>query len=507
MDRKNALAAIVLNMLAIIFPASIKSQVSNTLQTESPQDYFDRETQSEWLGQATAGIFAVTVSGDTVACSGSRKMLLPASTMKAITTGAALHRLGAGYRFETKIGYSGRISGGTLHGDLYIIGGGDPVLGSRNRIAEPVERTFGKWRAMLSEAGISRIEGRSSGDDRFFGRAAEADSWQWNDIGTYYGAGVSGLSFNENMQNINVTPGDTPGSPLKISIGYPQLPWMEYRFPCTTGEAGTGNTLYLFTSPFAPVGEMRGTLALDRKTKTEQVANKFPAYTCAWHFMKYLESCGITCSDGAADLGHVFGIPENETVSPDSLTVIGSTFSPSLAAIVSETNRESNNTYAETLMRVLGKECRGNDSPDSSAAALKEILAGLGTYTGKGLNIADGSGLSRQDSASPEFMCGFLKAMMDSPESGTYIESFPRPGEAGTLLYSMREYPSGIKARVRMKSGSMTGVRCYCGYVAPTAGGRGDIIIFSIMINNYFGQQSRLQRFLDRMIYLMATEN
>ena len=104
-------------------------------------------------------------------------------------------------------------------------------------------------------------------------------------------------------------------------------------------------------------------------------------------------------------------------------------------------------------------------------------------------------------------MCGFLKAMMDSPESGTYIESFPRPGEAGTLLYSMREYPSGIKARVRMKSGSMTGVRCYCGYVAPTAGGRGDIIIFSIMINNYFGQQSRLQRFLDRMIYLMATEN
>ena len=504
MDKTDIRTAIIACAFAVVFPTSINSQNPGPLQTESPQMYFERTTKEEWMEHATAAVLAVTAAGDTVACSKSMKMLLPASTMKAITTGAALHSLGEDYRFETRLGYSGRISGGTLYGDLYIIGGGDPVLGSRNHIAEPVERTFGKWKAMLAEAGISRIDGRIIGDDRFFDRVAEADSWQWNDIGTYYGAGTSGLSFNENMQNINVTPGDAPGKPLKISIGYPALPWMEYRFQCTTGKAGTGNSLYMFTSPFAPTGEMRGTFAIDRKTKTEQVANKFPAYTCAWHFMKYLAGCGISCSKGAADLGTVFGIPENERIPEDSIRVIGSTFSPELAEIVSETNHESNNEYAETLFRTLGKEYCGKGCQDSAFVAVTGILEELGLDTGQGLNIADGSGLSRQNSISPEFMCGFLKAMMDSPSFGTYAESLPQPGSTGTLLYIMRKYPSDVKSRILMKSGSMTGVRCYCGYIIPTEGCRDDTIVFSIMVNNYFGPQARLQEFLDRMIYLLA---
>ena len=505
MDKTNILTAVIASVFAISAAAGPRG--TNIPQAESPQEYFERTMHEEWMESASAGILAVTVSGDTVACYGSRKMLLPASTMKAITTGTALHSLGSGYRFETGIGYSGRISGGTLYGDLYIIGGGDPVLGSRNHIAEPAEKTFGKWKAMLSGAGIRRIEGRIIGDDRFFVRVAEADSWQWNDIGTYYGAGVSGLSFNENMQNINVTPGEAPGKPLKISIGYPELPWMEYKFTCSTGKAGTGNTLYMFTSPFAPRGEMRGTFAIDRNTKTEQVANKFPAYTCAWHFMRYLEACGIPCSKGAADLGDVFGIPEGEAVPSDSLKAIGSTLSPALSAIATETNHESNNTYAETLFRTLGKEYCGDGSPLSGPSAVKGILEELGLDTGKGLNIADGSGLSRQNSVSPEFMCSFLEAMMDSREFGTFAESLPQPGGTGTLIYCMRKYPSDIKARIRMKSGSMTGVRCYCGYLIPTEGSRDETIVFSIMVNNYFGPQASLQEFLDRMIYLMAMEN
>ena len=491
----------------MIFPYAATAQTHSLLPAESPQEYFTEETESEWLGQASACMLAVKMSGDTVVCAGSRKMLIPASTMKTITTGLALHSLGADYRFETRLGYSGRISGGTLYGDLYIIGGGDPTLGSRNHIAEPLDRTFSAWRAMLSKAGIRKIEGRIIGDDRFFDRIAEIDSWQWNDIGTYYGAGVSGLSFNENMQNINVTPGEAPGTPVKVRTGYPEMPWMEYTFSCTTGEAGTGNSLYMFTSPFSPVGEMRGTFAIDRKTKTEQVANKFPAYTCAWHFMKYLAGCGISCSKGAADLGTVFGVPENERAPEDSLRIIGSTFSPELAGIVSETNHESNNMYAETLFKTLGKEYCGTGTYESALTAVEGLLKELGTGIPEGSHITDGSGLSRQNSISPEFMCGFLKAMMDSPAFGTYAESLPAPGSPGTLIYCMREYPSDVKARIRMKSGSMTGVRCYCGYIIPTEGSRDDTIVFSIMVNNYFGSPSRLQSFLDRTIYLMATVN
>ena len=503
MDKTDIRTAIIACAFAVVFPTSINSQNPGPLQTESPQMYFERTTKEEWMEHATAAVLAVTAAGDTVACSESMKMLLPASTMKAITTGAALHSLGEDYRFETRLGYSGRISGGTLYGDLYIIGGGDPVLGSRNHIAEPVERTFGKWKAMLAEAGISRIDGRIIGDDRFFDRVAEADSWQWNDIGTYYGAGTSGLSFNENMQNINVTPGDAPGKPLKISIGYPALPWMEYRFQCTTGKAGTGNSLYMFTSPFAPTGEMRGTFAIDRKTKTEQVANKFPAYTCAWHFMKYLAGCGISCSKGAADLGTVFGIPENERIPEDSIRVIGSTFSPELAEIVSETNHESNNVYAETLFRTLGKEYCGSGCYDSSYVAVRGLLEETGV-TGHKTIIRDGSGLSRENLLSADFLCDLLMKMTLSPSFEDFFNSLPRPGGIGTLEYEMQSVPFSIKDRIRMKSGSMGGVRCLSGYIIPETGAREDMIIFSLLVNGYTVPLYRIQRALDSIILSLA---
>lgn len=499
-------SAIIIQVLAV-FPAIWgTAQEHDQSSGISPQDYFTRNTEMEWLGSASAAVFAVKVSGDTVACSGSRKMLIPASTLKTVTTGLALHSLGPDYRFETGIGYTGTISDGVLRGDLYILGGGDPVLGSRNRIAEPVENVFGAWLGMLSEAGIVRIDGNIIGDDRFFDRIAEIDSWQWNDIGTYYGTGVCGLSFNENMQNINVTPGDAPGRPLTVKTGYPELPWMNYRFSCTTGKPGTGNTLYLFTSSFAPEGEMRGTYAIDRKTRTEQVSNKFPAYTCAWHFRKYLSECGVECTGKAADLGPVFGI-EGHMAPQDGITAIGKTFSPELSAIAGETNHESNNLYAETLFKTLGKEYCGKGDYDSAREAVGSLLEEIGVCPSDGSHIVDGSGLSRLNGISPEFMCGFLKAMMDSPAFGTYVESLPQPGGPGTLLYNMREYPSAVKARIRMKSGSMTGVKCYCGYIIPTEGSRDDTIVFSIMVNNYFGPSSRLQKFLDRMIYLMAERN
>ena len=307
---------------------------------------------------------------------------------------------------------------------------------------DPESETSRKLRdikAVLDEAGIRSIDGHIVGDSRFFDSTAEIDSWQWNDIGTYYGTGTSGLSFNENMQNINVTPGSAPGKPLKISIGYPDLPWMRYTFSCTTGEAGTGNTLYLFTSPFSTEGEMRGSFAIDRKTKTEQVSNKFPAYTCAWHFSRYLSGCGISCSGGAADLGRVFGLAPGRAVVQDSLTIIGTTYSPELSSIASETNHESNNMFAETLFKTIGREYCGEGTYDAALEASEGLLKELGAGT-EGLHQADGSGLSRQDSFSPEFMCGFLAAMMDSPSFSCFAESLPQPGK-GTLIFLLGKYP------------------------------------------------------------------
>ncbi len=490
------------------------------------QEYIEAAADGTVLGNAGFGMLAVTSGGDTLAAYDFKRAMVPASNMKLITTGAALHRLGADYRYKTGIGYSGTVKDGILHGDLYIIGGGDPTIASRDSIAVPVEQTFRQWRQFIADAGIKRIEGHIVGDDRFFDRVMEEDSWLWNDLGTYYGTGVSGLSFYENVQDFNVAPGAVPGEAVKVSPGYPEAPWMEYRYSCTTGAPGTGNKLYYYTSSLAPVGEMRGTFASDRAPKTEEGSNKFPAYTCAWHFMEYLRGCGVECSEGAADLGDTFGQPKGMVCPADSITIIGSTVSPALKRIAFETNYESNNFFAETIFKTLGREYSGKGSYETGRQAVKSILYDLGVKC-SGVKIQDGSGLSRQNYISPEFFCTFLNAMLGSPAASDYLMTMPSPGSNGTMSYLMSRYASETRSRILIKSGSMDGVLCYSGYILPpgvtsaevlscmtgqnpafgtdASLGRNDIIIFSIMTNNCTSSPYRVRQILEKILYLLTT--
>ena len=139
----------------------------------------------EPLRSALVGVLAVRADGDTLVCINHRERLVPASNMKLLTTGLALHRLGADYRFPTKFGYTGTIEDGTLKGDLYIIGGGDPTTGARTESAAALTKTFGEWAAILAEAGITRIEGRVLGDPRLFGDPTPQNlGWTFDDLGT-----------------------------------------------------------------------------------------------------------------------------------------------------------------------------------------------------------------------------------------------------------------------------------------------------------------------------------
>ncbi|MCM1176997.1 MAG: D-alanyl-D-alanine carboxypeptidase [Clostridium sp.] len=472
----------------------------------------DIESCNSFKG-ASVGILAVSADGDTLLSRNCSRLLVPASNMKAITTGLALHSLGSSFRYGTRIGYSGHISDGRLNGDLYIIGGGDPTLFSPNSIAKPRDMVFQEWCQMLAEAGIREIDGYIIGDGRVFPGMAEQESWQLNDSGTYYGTGVSGLSFYENVQSFRVAPGEKPGDPVHISPVFPEAPWMKYIYSCTTGDKGTGNTLYFYTTGLAPVGEMRGTFAIDRKPRTEEAANKFPEYTCAYYFTGYLKNKGIPCCKGPADLGTVFSPAAMsctgstwKPVPQEELKVIGSTMSPPLARIVQVTNRDSNNLYAEALMKTLGMVHNGNGTYSSAYMAAEETLKLLGLNPA-GAKIRDGSGLSRENLVSPEFFCSFLAAMMDSPSADDYIGSFPYPGGEGTLKSIMKSTPDLDKARIRMKSGSMGGTRCFCGYILPRSGAREDTIIFSVMVNNYNVPLSRIQARLDQLIALLAACN
>lgn len=449
---------------------------------------------------ASVSMLAVTGDGDTLLCHDSGRLLIPASNMKLVSTALAMHSLGPDYRYGTGIGYSGTIEDGTLRGDLYIIGGGDPTIGSDNPIATPLDTLFGEWMGMISDTGISHIEGNIVGDGRFFSGMDGHPTWEVCDAGTYYGTGTSGLSFYENVQDFNVSAGEKPGDPVNIEPGYPETPWMEFIYSCTTGKPGTGNSLYFYPDSFYPCGEMRGSFAVDRQPRTEHAANRFPEYTLAWYFWRFLADNGIESEEGPADTGPVFGIC---AMPQDSLKIIGSTFSAPLSDIIAETNRKSNNLYAETLMKTLGKEYCGSGCYDSSYVAVRGLLEETGV-TGHKTIIRDGSGLSRENLLSADFLCDLLMKMTLSPSFEDFFNSLPRPGGIGTLEYEMQSVPFSIKDRIRMKSGSMGGVRCLSGYIIPETGAREDMIIFSLLVNGYTVPLYRIQRALDSIILSLA---
>lgn len=494
---KNISAIIATALLAIASTGVIYAQETETIQQKA-----EAIANGDVFGQAVIGICARTGAGQTIIDIDADNMLLPASNMKLISTGAALHALGGDYRYKTSIGYDGNIIEGVLIGDLYIIGGGDPTIASKDSIAAPVQNTFARWERIIRDAGISEIDGRvigTSGD--FFSGMTEEATWLWNDIGTYYGAGATGLMFYENMQSFEVSAGAEPGADINIAPSYPEVPWMEFRYECSTGKAGTGDQLYMYTSDLAPVAEVRGTFAVDRKPKRVDCSNKFPELTCSHNFKKWLEEHGISCSQEASDT-RLNRIPE-----PENITIIGSTESPTLRRIAFETNHASNNLYAETLFRTLGKELKAEGSYDSSYVAVRNILKDIGVDLSRGQKIQDGSGLSRQNLISPDFFCRYLEAIMGSPCFEDFVESLPSPGGTGTLASNMKNYPAEDKARIKVKSGSMSGVRCYSGYIIPREGCKEETIIFSIMVNNCTAPTWKVRPLMDKIMGMLAEMN
>ncbi len=469
-------------------------------------------SRNDLLKSSVFGVLAMTEGGDTLASWNSGMRMIPASTMKLVTTGMAIHRLGPDFKYITRIAYGGAVKDGVLDGDLYIVGGGDPTIASKDSIAVSRDRLFAQWKSFLDKAGIKTVNGHVIGDGRYFDGPLEKDTWSYQDIGTAYGAGLNGLSFYENAQDFKVSAGTSVGSPVNVSVSYPDLPWMKYEYSGKTSPAGTGDELYLFNSEFLPYAEVRGSFAIDRKPKTEEFSNRFGSYTCAHYFCEYLKSVGVIVSKGPADvrLGRIRSDLSSVEYGPyaqrvDDLTILGQTYSPSLKSIARATNLKSDNFYAETLFRTLGRRLHHSASYDSSYVAVGEVLKSLGV-SADDVRIVDGSGLARHNYVSPSFFVRFLSAMMDSPSFGDYIQTIGQPG--GRHYESrLRDAPASIKSRVHLKSGSMNGVRCFSGYIEPSAGSKSDTVIFSIMTNNALVPASRIDPIIDRIIALLAADN
>lgn len=505
---------------------------------------------------AQVGICIRTLSGKVLREENAGLNFIPASNLKIVTAGAALKRLGADFRFETAVAYSGSVgTDGVLHGDLYIIGGGDPTLGSQAALAMPKDSLFSRWERAVRGAGIRSIAGSIIADSRRMPTEVNG-SWMYEDLGTYYGATCSALMFNENCLEITVAPGTGAGDEVIIcseNAGkirsadsgrkqmLPNRPWMKIMNNCTTGPEGSGDKSYLLVSEFAAVGHLVGSYAVDRRAKTISYNDPFADFSCAYEFASFLSSNGIPCTavtstsachptaifhntessahekcpgtydnhDRKQSLGfETFDTSGSLTYSghftpQDSLTTITTTLSPRLSEIIRETLRVSNNLYAETLLRAL----RPGGSTDDALKSEMSIIENMGVSTSR-VRIEDGSGLSRKNSVSPGFLVSFLTAMSRQSCFGTYLRSFNNPGPDEHIFSTSA---LGIRRRIRLKSGSMGGVLCYCGYILPQSNAispagtsketsTGETIAFSIMINDSIQSTTRLRNYIESVL-------
>jgi D-alanyl-D-alanine carboxypeptidase/D-alanyl-D-alanine-endopeptidase (penicillin-binding protein 4) len=186
---------------------------------------------------------------------------------------------------------------------------------------------------------------------------------------------------------------------------------------------------------------------------------------------------------------------------PAEATVRYRQSSPPVAEIVRQTNKESDNFYAETLVRHLGLvQATGSHVPGTHAAgmaALHGALGHLGWEPGR-YHMSDGSGLSRYDAVTPAQMTGLLLAAARMPQASRFLSSLPVAGVDGTLATRMR----GTRAQgvVLAKTGTMSGVSSLCGYVLLPGK---EPVAFTLMVNGFVGSAKPVQDLQDAVMDAM----
>jgi D-alanyl-D-alanine carboxypeptidase/D-alanyl-D-alanine-endopeptidase (penicillin-binding protein 4) len=428
-------------------------------------------------------------SGETVYERNGRRLMMPASNMKIVTLAAAADRLGWDYTYETQVFTSGPIEAGTLRGDLVVVGSGDPSLMSADANA-----LFGQWAEALTHAGVRAITGRVIGDDDRFEDNGLGFGWSWDDLPDDYAAGVSALQLNENAVRVAIAPGPAAGDSAGISIS-PTGSGLAVVSAVTTAAAGTPTAIRTRRLPGSMRLELRGTIAAGASPAALNVSVENPTLFFATALRDALIARGLDVRGPAVDVDDIIDAP------PRSATPIATHRSPPLSTLAVRLMKESQNLYAETLLKTLS--ARAGAPVATAERGRAEAAAALQTW---GVNATDliqrdGSGLSRYDYVTADALVTILMHVgRDERLRGPFEASLPIAGRDGTLANRMKGTPA--EGNARAKTGSMSNVRGMSGYVTSAAG---EPLVFSILANNFEVPADTINRTTDAIVVRLAT--
>ncbi len=425
--------------------------------------------------------------------------MLPASTMKTVTSAAALGILGEDYRFSTYLEHDGEIVDGVLKGNLYIRGGGDPTLGSdRFKEKTSIENLLNNTLTIVKAKGISKIEGRIIGDASIFDDAIVPVNWVWNDIGNYYGAGASGLTFHENLYYLYFEPNDTVGKSAKLLRTEPEVPGIEFINEMKTGKRGSGDQGYIYGAPYTDLRYLRGTIPQGKSEFYIKGSLPDPALFAAQTLHQGLTDAAILVSGEPSTLRSL----KLDGQAPEGERVLLSTYkSPPLKEIVYWLNKKSVNLYAEHLLKAVGQKKNKDGSTQGGAKAVANWWKAQGINT-DGLHMEDGSGLSRYNGITARQLSSMLQKNAGQSWFESFYESLPIAGDAkdpGTLKRMCKN--TAAANNVHAKSGYISRVRAYAGYVDTKSGKR---LCFAMLANNFTCRASQMRKMFAELMVRLA---
>lgn len=464
------------------------SSFLSVAQQNSYPAFLTEFTQNKLVKNASVSLFVADKTGKELLSTMPQLCVTPASVLKLVTTATAIEMFGGDFKFKTIIWANGEVSNGILNGDLIITGGGDPTLGSEYLFKNGGKKKFlSEWVHLIKQAGIDSISGNIISDPSVYADQDVPQTWIWEDMGNYYGAAARGIAVYDNTFELIFNTSENVGGTTEVARTTPEIPGIELQNEVTSSSENRDNA-YVFGSPYDSFRVIKGTLPRGRNGFAVKASTPDPALLLASELRKILADSSVFVSGN---------IENRKVISADkidSTKIIIEWNSPSLAEIIEQLNHESVNLFAEHLCKHIGLAVKGVGSTNDGTAAIVEFWKSKEIDT-ENLFMADGCGLSRFNALTAKTLVEILNYMKQSKWYSAYEKSVPLTGLQGTQKFYFQN--SILKGKARAKTGSMTRVRSFAGYMTTQSGTE---ISFAIMVNNFSGPSSNLLREMEKLM-------
>lgn len=477
------------------------------------------------------GVLIKTTTGNVIFERDAGKAFMPASNMKLYTSAAALDAFGPDFKLKTSVYATKPVSkNGTLRGDLIFYGRGDPNLSPRfdadnedkydDLNPKDTITAIEQLADQIKARGIRVVTGHLIGDDSYFAGDPLGPGWEWDDAQFYYGAEVSALTVNDNAVTFTVTPGRRSGDKPAIKV-QPATAYVQIVNHAATSDAGA-TRIGVHRPLNSNTVEFFGTIPRNAPEFKVNIAIHDPARFAATLLKEALQRRGIRVQGRVERLSAHARVaqPFDEA----KLIEVAAVPAQPLAELLKVVNKPSQNLHTELLLRQLAKLYRapevaqnpgGSESTTTAASGLdsygrpqpshalgnevrKQFLQKAGVDT-QPLSLRDGSGLARQDLVTPRATVRLLEFMLAHTHANAFRDSLPIAGVDGTLERRLRN--TAAAGNVRAKTGTLSYVNALSGYVTTR---RGQVLVFSMMGNNYVGAGRDVTGALDQICALLA---